>query len=86
MWIEQAVVELIDTGSSGWEVETWEERLEWLGGEGGGGVVKVVVVGLDPAFSQLRQSNWIVARGLRWEDNVDREQWVGQSGWGRVEG
>ena len=86
MWIEQAVVELIDTGSSGWEVETWEERLEWWGGEGGGGVVKVVVVGLDPAFSQLRQSNWIVARGLRWEDNVDREQWVGQSGWGRVEG
>jgi len=53
MWIEQAVVELIDTGSSGWEVETWEERLEWWGGEGGGGVVKVVVVGLDPAFSQL---------------------------------
>ena len=53
MWIEQAVVELIDTGSSGWEVETWEERLEWWGGEGGGGVVKVVVVGLDPAFISI---------------------------------
>ena len=41
MGIEQAVVELSDTGNSGVGGETWVHGLEWWGGEGGGGLVVV---------------------------------------------